>query len=85
MAKTKTDKLYTNSICNTCHWGDQCGEDNMKKCNFIDDIDKLDLINSEDDEYIDNMPIDEYLEPRRNRFNQEWMDYINYVSYQDWR
>ena len=72
---------YINSICNKCHWGNQCGEDNMRRCGFIDKIDHLD--DSEMDTCFDDDYIERLTRVKRRSYRREWDKYMKYIAYDD--
>lgn len=89
-ANTNTDKTYINSICNRCHWCNQCGEDNKVKCTYEDNIykdyrfDFDEKYEEEQDDYADSY-IERIIKVKRRSYNREWEDYMNYCEYKDWR
>ena len=67
-----------NSICENCHWNDQCGEEKMIECNNFDQL-------TTTQEYED-MLIQDYIDNNRRAYKREWecyMDYINNDKYGD--
>lgn len=69
MAITKDD-----SICNDCHWFDQCGEDNMQDCSDHDSISQ-----DAEDRYINS-----YIEKCRMDYYREYQDYLDYIERDKW-
>lgn len=66
-----------NSICNNCHWNDQCGEGEMIECDNYDQL-------TTTQEY-DDMLIQDYIDNNRMAYRQEWQDYMDYIENDNWR
>lgn len=92
-----TDKDYINSICNNCQWRYHCGEDNKVKCTYEDNVYndyRFDFTefteddqHSEDNDFRDDNDLyaERITKVKRRSFNREWEDYMNYITYDDWR